>query len=404
MNRVPQFSYIARNFEGQRISGIVEAENLESAGERLQEQGFFIVNIKPAKIGKQLIISLERRVGSSYLRIFCTQLATMLDAGLSLLASLKILEQQSETRKMRKVIKGVLERLEGGASFAQALSFYPRVFPDILVNMVAAGETGGVLDEVLFRMAEHFEKEHEIYEKIKNALTYPMVVIAVAVAAVFFLVSIVLPAFSDILQNMQIPLPLPTKIVMEISIVIRKFWFLFVLLFVLAGFGIHRFLKDERGRYRWDEWKLHLPVVGHLQQKIIISRFCRTLGTLLRGGVPILRSLEVVERTAGNALVIEGVEKARDSIRDGKGMSGPLAESGVFPPMVTHMVKVGEETGALDKLLEKVSDYYDQEIEYIVSRLTSLIEPVLIVGLGLVVGFIIISILLPMFNVVSTMI
>ncbi len=399
------FSYRGRDGNGKLVSGRLEADSMQAAVDSLRSRGYFITDVKP-QIGRfnaqGLKISLPQKgVSSKDLAVFCRQFSTMMDAGLPIMPSMMILESQSESPRLKGIIGGVRAKLEGGDTLADALRSFPKVFPQIMINMVEAGEVGGVLDEVLARLAVHFEKEHEITEKVKSALTYPAVIFAVAIFAVLFLMVSVLPTFTNMLVNMNVPLPTSTRFVMGISNLLRKFWFMLPVLAMGTIVTANWFFAKPEGR-RWrDKMLLKLPVVGVVLRKMIVSRFARTLGTLLKGGVPILQALEVVKRTAGNVIVMEGVEKAQTSIRDGQGMAGPLEESGVFPTMVTQMIAIGEETGALDNLLEKLSVFYDQEVDQTVSRLSSMIEPILIVGMGGMVGFIIVSILLPMFSVVG---
>lgn len=399
---MPLYAYKVRDFFGKKLTGTLEAEDITKAMAHLQARGFFIVDLRPRrKILKSKLSLLEKRVSSQELGSFCRLLVTMLDSGIPMLASLDILTEQSKNKKLKVVIGEVKERLAGGSALATAMGAYPKIFPELLVHMVKAGEMGGALDEILRRMAIHFEKESEMVEKVKSALTYPAVLILVAIVSVIFLLTFVLPAFVTMLASMNVALPLPTKMVIALSGLMHSFWYLGSGLLAIFAYVAHRYLKTDRGQ-RWkDRLLLHLPIVGDLLRKIIISRFSRTLSTLLRGGVPILQALEVVAKTAGNTFIMDSVEKARDNIRIGGSISGPLSETGVFPPMIIEIVAVGEETGSLDTLLTRVGDYYDREVDHMVNRLASLIEPLMIVGLGIVVGLILLSILLPMFSVIG---
>ncbi|KKM09646.1 hypothetical protein SY88_17655 [Clostridiales bacterium PH28_bin88] len=405
---MPGFAYKVRDYSGKQLSGHLEADSMAAAVDSLRSRNLFIIDVKPAARGGASLNlgSLKGSLGkpkvkSKDLALFCRQFSTMIDAGVPLLASLDILKSQTTNKTLHATIQDVRSHLEQGDTLSEAMRAYPKVFPTILVNMVEAGEVGGALDQVMARLAVHFEKEHEIQEKVKSAMTYPMVVFMVAVLAVIFLMTFVLPSFTSMLNSLNVPLPLPTRVVMGVSTVMRRFWFLLPVLLGGAAYGAFRAFQTEEGRKWKDKVVLKLPIFGEVIRKMIISRFTRTLGTLLKGGVPVLQALEVVKRTAGNTVVAAGVEQAQIAIRDGRGMAGPLAACNVFPPMVIQMISVGEETGALDNLLEKISVFYDEEVNQVVGRLSSMIEPVLIVGMGGIVGFIIISILLPMLGLVS---
>ena len=400
-----EFSYRVRDFKGQVHTGFMEADHRSGVIENLRQQNYFIIEIKEkaqrSSNGFNLQSYLQPKVTGKDLALYCRQFATMVDAGLPLLSCLNILQQQSENKKMQQVTARVVDSLENGNTLADSFREHPKQFPAMFINMVEAGETGGVLDEVLDRLAVHFEKEHDLNEKVRSAMTYPVVIGIVAVLAVIFLLTFVLPTFTDMLEDMGVPLPLPTRIVIAVSSAFGNYWYLIFLTFGGLAYWGYRYIQTTDGRRRLDKLKLKLPIFGELQQKMIVSRFSRTLATLIKGGVPILQALEVVKKTSGNMIVVEGVDQAQNSIRDGQGMAEPLEKSGVFPPMVSQMIAVGEETGALDRLLEKISDFYDQEVNTMVSRLSSMIEPVLMVFMGVTVGFIVISMLLPMFSIVG---
>ncbi|MDN5346859.1 MAG: type pilus assembly protein PilC [Clostridia bacterium] len=381
----------------------MEAENEAVVVRQLREKGLFVIDVRPARtrFAVNLKRALLRRLGRRDLSVFCRQLATMLGAGLPIVSALQILARQAENKVLRQSIEEILRDLEGGGAFHEALGRLQGLFPPIMVHGVEAGEVGGSLDETLEELAAHLEREHEIEEKVKSALTYPAIVVSVAIAVLIFLLTFVLPAFQNMLNDLGVPLPLPTVVVLSISRALRQGWFILTLVIGVLAYAVYRILKIETVRYRLDSILLKLPVFGPLHHKAVLSRFSRTLGTLLRSGVPILQAMEVVRRTAGNRVVAEAVARAQESIRDGRGIAGPLEESGLFPPMVVGMIAVGEETGALDSLLGKISAFYDREIGETVGRLSSLIEPLLIVMLGAAVGFIVISILLPYFQMLG---
>ncbi|MDK2816192.1 MAG: type pilus assembly protein PilC [Moorella sp. (in: firmicutes)] len=397
------FAYRGRDARGNAVSGNIEAESQELAIRELRRQGIFITYCRPAVVtpARDWRSLFRRPVSRRDLALFSRQLATMLGAGLPIVTALHILQRQAENPSLRESIGMLLQDLESGEAFYRALERQPRVFPPIFIHTVEAGELGGALDETLERLAGHLEREHEVEEKVKSALTYPAIVSMVALLVVIFLLTYVLPSFQVMLNSLQVPLPWPTRLVMGLSEGLRRLWPFLVLFLAGAGYGFYRWQQRPAGRYQVDRLFLRLPIFGPLHHKAVLSRFSRTLGTLLHSGVPVLLALEIVRRTVGNAVVAGAVERAAESVRDGQSLATPLEASGVFPPMVVEMITVGEETGALDAMLERVATLYEQEVEAVVARLASLIEPVLIVGLGGIVGLIVISVFLPYFQMLG---
>lgn len=397
------FAYRGRDARGNAVSGNIEAENQELAIQELRRQGIFITSLRPAGVtpARDWRGLFRRPVSRRDLALFCRQLATMLGAGLPIMSALRVLQRQVENPSLRESIGMLLQDLETGEAFYRALGRQPRVYPPIFIHTVEAGELGGALDETLERLAGHLEREHEVEEKVKSALTYPAVVSLVAVGAVIFILTYVLPSFQVMLNSLQVPLPWPTRMILGLSEGLRRLWFVLVLLLAVIGYGFYRWRQGPDGRYQVDRLLLRLPIFGPVHQKTLLARFSRTLGTLLHSGVPVLLALEVVRRTVGNAVVARAVERAAESVRDGQSLAAPLEASGIFPPMMVEMITVGEETGALDAMLERVAVLYELEVEAVVGRLASLIEPVLIVGLGGIVGIIVISIFLPYFQMLG---
>ncbi|TYP53292.1 type IV pilus assembly protein PilC [Thermosediminibacter litoriperuensis] len=397
------YSFRARDTLGQPVVGTVEAENEAAVIRQLRDKGLFIVEVRPVR--GWFAINSERtflrRIGKRDLSVFCRQLATMLGAGLPIVPALQILASQAENKALRRSIEEILRSLEEGGTFHEALGRSQGIFPPVMVHAVEAAEVGGSLDEALEELAAHLEREHELEEKVKSALMYPAIVVSAALAVLIVLLTFVLPAFQNMLDALGVPLPLPTRVVMGVSRVLRRGWLILIFATGILAYVVYRVLKTESARYRLDGILLKLPVFGPLYQKAVLSRFSRTLGTLLRSGVPILQAMDVVRRTVGNRVVAEAVARAQESVRDGKGIAGPLEESGLFHPMIIGMIAVGEETGALDSLLGKISAFYDREVRETVRRLSALIEPILIVVLGAAVGFIVISILLPYFQILG---
>ncbi|MGI9953182.1 type II secretion system F family protein [Moorellaceae bacterium AZ2] len=405
--------YRARDASGKLVQGVIEADSEQVAGGHLRNQGLFITELRPLKSGPE--ISFLRFWKSDYLRplflrrvsrrdlaLFCRQLGTMLAAGLPIVNALRTLSRQEDNPRLKGSIDRVVEDLQQGEPLHAALSKSPQVFPPVMVYSVEAGELSGALDEILIRLAEHFEREHEIQEKIKSAMTYPLIVFIVSLLSISFIITFVLPMFSNIIANLGVPLPWPTRAVLGLGQFFRRWWALLAVALAAAGYSAWRWSQEERVRYILDKVVLRFPVFGRLKHQALLSQFSRTLGTMLYSGVPILQALEVVERTVGNRILAEAIALAQEQVRDGKSIASPLAESGVFPPMVVEMVTVGEETGTLDALLARLGAFYDREVGEMAARLSSLIEPLLILGLGGVVGVIVVSVLLPVFQVVGS--
>ncbi|HEY4002126.1 MAG TPA: type II secretion system F family protein [Candidatus Xenobia bacterium] len=405
---MPVFVYEARDATGQLKRDTIEAQNLRVATQRLQEQKFTVINIRErttavASTDVMAWYQKLKKVNEQALTVFSRQFATMINAGLAMVRCLDILSEQTEDKKLQTTLIQVRRDVEGGATLSNALGKHPSVFSTLYVSMVKAGEMGGVLDEVLERLASFMEKDFSLKKKVKSALTYPVVILVMAILIVIFLVLYILPTFVSLFENMNIPLPLPTKILIFVTKAATNPVVMIPTVIVLAGavFGINRFIATPFGKKQFDLLKLNVPVFGLLNKKVAISRFCRTLGTLLSSGVPIMQALEIVGKASGNEIIAMTVTKIRESIREGESIASPLGSSGMFPPMVTQMVAVGEETGNLDAMLSKISDFYDTEVEYLLSSLTAMLEPIMIVGMGGVVGFIVIAVFLPLYNLIG---
>jgi type IV pilus assembly protein PilC len=405
---MPVFVYEARDATGQLKRDTIEAQNLRVATQKLQEQKFTVINIRErtttvASTDVMAWYQKLKKVNEQALTVFSRQFATMINAGLAMVRCLDILSEQTEDKKLQQTLIQVRRDVEGGATLSNALGKHPTVFSNLYTSMVKAGEMGGVLDEVLERLANFMEKDFSLKKKVKSALTYPVVILVMAMFIVAFLVLYILPTFVSLFENMNIPLPLPTKVLIVITKICTdwKYMVPFVILVVGGSFALGRFVATPFGKKQYDLLKLNVPVFGLLNKKVAISRFCRTLGTLLSSGVPIMQALEIVGKASGNEIIAMTVTKIRESIREGESIASPLGSSGMFPPMVTQMVAVGEETGNLDAMLSKISDFYDTEVEYLLSSLTSMLEPIMIVGMGGIVGFIVIAVFLPLYNLIG---
>jgi len=399
------YRYSAKDPSGRVIAGTIEADSDAAVVERLRDMGFFITNLEKQAPRRELGDLLQGLfgVGLKDLAIFSRQFSTMVNSGLSLVRTLSILEQQTANKKLREITAQVRLDVESGKPLSEALGRHPRVFSSLYVNMVKAGETGGVLDEVLNRIATFLEKEQELRSKIRAAMVYPALLTAAALGGLMFMTIVILPQFQNLFKELggDASLPLPTQIAMAVSVTLRTYWYVFIGAIAAAVYGLRRYLRTPAGRARYDRLKLSLPVLGDLNRKIVVSRFSRTLGTLIASGVPIMQALEVVAKAIDNTVIGEAVDAVRNSIREGQSIAIPLQFSGVFPPMVVQMTKVGEETGALESMLQKVADFYDVEIETTVQSLTSMLEPLLIIFMGVVVGAMVISLYLPIFSLAT---
>ncbi|MEW5946423.1 MAG: type II secretion system F family protein, partial [bacterium] len=364
-----------------------------------------VTSIKEKKKGFEVSDFFEtfRRVRGKSLTVFSRQFSTMVSAGLSLVRALDVLERQTDDKKLKNVIADVRRRVEGGSSLSEAFETHPTVFSELYANLTRAGEVGGVLDETLARVAEFLEKDQALRAKVKSAVTYPIAILCFAVGVVIFLVYFVIPTFVQIFSGMNLRLPVTTQMLVSLSHFMRSYP-----LFILAGIvavvvSVKLYLGTPRGKMQYHRMLFRVPVFGALTSKVTISRFTRTLGTLLRSGVPVMQAMEVTGRASGNLVVEKAVDQVRESLREGENISEPMEKSGIFPPMVTQMIAVGEETGSLDTMLTKISDFYDVEVEATLEALTSLIEPIMIVFVGIVVGFILISMFLPMVQLINAL-
>ncbi|MFB6346135.1 MAG: type II secretion system inner membrane protein GspF [bacterium] len=400
---MPTYQYTAMDEGGQEVTGTLEAPNEDAVISQLKDQGYRPVDIKEKT---ESILSQIPLLGSSpadpeEIAVFTRQMATLLDAGLPLLRAVNVLEDQVENEEFKAILQKISQDIQGGSSFSEALAAHPGVFDDLYVNMVKAGEAGGVLDEVLDRLAEFAEKRQELKAKIKSATMYPAIMGIIAILVVVFLLVFVLPTFTSLFREMDVDLPLPTQIVIGISNFIQGFWWL--VLIGLAGLYMAYlwWYETDNGELFIDRMKLNIPVFGPLFKKVQVARFARTLATLINSGVPILEAIDIVQDTIGNRVISDTMDEVHDSISEGETISEPLHESGVFPPMVTHMISVGEETGNLDEMLNRVADTYEVQVDEMVDGLSSMLEPILITFMGVTIGVIVMAMFLPMFQLVN---
>ena len=394
------FVYTGRTRGGQTITGEMEAANREAVVARLRSQQVIatVVRGKPKGI---TIPGFGGGVTEKDIVIFTRQFATMIDAGLPLVQCLEILSSQQENKVFKKALIEIRGAVEGGSTFAAALKAQPKVFTSLYANMVEAGETGGILDTILNRLAQYMEKAMSLKKKVKSAMIYPSTIISVALVVVVFLLIFVIPTFKAMFEGFGATLPLPTVIILEASRLMQKYFLLGAGVIVAAIFALKAWYKTTAGQIAIDAFILKTPVFGILIRKVAVAKFTRTLGTLISSGVAILDGLDITARTAGNKIVEMAVLRTRAAISEGKTIADPLRESGVFPPMVVQMISVGEQTGALDAMLGKIADFYDEEVDTAVTNLTALLEPMLMVFLGIVIGGVVIAMYLPIFKLVT---
>jgi type IV pilus assembly protein PilC len=398
---MPVFTFSGKDSSGQKISGERVAPNKQALGQQLRRE-----HITPGAIrekGKEFVMPTfgTTKVKVKDIAIFFRQFSVMIDAGLPLVQCLEILAANQENPSFQKTLTGVRTTVEGGATLANAMRQYPNVFDDLTTNMIEAGETGGILDIILQRLAVYVEKAVRLKAAVKSALIYPVSVISLATLIVGALLKWVVPIFSNLFAGLGVALPLPTRIVMGLSGFVQSFWWVFIVAVVAAVFGLKAIRKNPKGRYYFDKFLLHLPIVGTLLRKIAVGRFTRTLGTLITSGVPILEGLAITARTSGNAVLEEALMKVRKAIEEGRTIVDPLRECGVFPNMVTQMIGVGEATGAMDSMLQKIADFYEEEVDAATKDMLAMLEPAIIGLLGITVGGIVISLYMPLFAMIA---
>lgn len=404
---MPQFHYQATTPQGKIIEGVMEAGEEGSVVSRLHDQGYLPLKItlpgsdngKIAGQGLSLPTLGRGAVRQRDLLLMTQELATLLSAGLPLDRAFSVLIGLTNKAQMRQAVEQILDNVKQGKSLAEALADYPKIFPPLYVNMIKAGEMGGFLDTALERLAEYLERSQEVQEEVKSAIAYPAILVLVGGAAIVLMFTFVLPKFAIMFEDMGDALPVSTRFLLAVSYFLRGYWWLLMLSMVGGGYGLWQYISTPQGRFAWDGWSLRVALIGQLLQKREVGRFARTLGTLLKSGVPLLQALELVEEVVGNQVISRSLKDVRSGIREGQGIAGPLGESGVFPSLALQMVSVGEETGRLDEMLIQVAEYYERDTQTQLRRLTSLVEPVLILTMGLVVGFVVIAMLLGVFSI-----
>ena len=398
---MPSFVWKGRNLAGQTQSGVLTVDSREDVLAFLRKSRIIVTSVREKQQDIKFKLPFKKGVGTRELAVFTRQFATMIDSGLPLVQCLEILSKQTTNESFRKTIEDVTGDVEAGATLNEALAKHPTTFDGLFVHMVNAGEAGGILDTILGRLATYIEKSDSLRRKVKSALTYPAVVLTVAAGVTIFMLTAIIPTFARLFADFGAELPLPTQIVLAMSNFLRATWWALILGAVGFVIVLKKYYATDVGKHVIDRQMLRIPVLGDVLKKASVARFTRTLGTLVSSGVPILKGLEITAETAGNVILSDAIKETRNSIGQGETIAGPLAKCDVFPPMVVQMIAVGEETGALDAMLGKIADFYDDEVDTAVATLTSVIEPVLIVIMGVIVGGMVVAMYMPMFEMVK---
>ncbi|HOG09909.1 MAG TPA: type II secretion system inner membrane protein GspF [Smithella sp.] len=399
------FEYIALDEKGRQLKGFIDASGVSAARQKLREENIFPVEINQTETKKEsalagaLKINLWERVSANQVAVFTRQLSTLLGAGMPLVPSLSILMQQEKNPLLKKSLAQIREQVNEGKSLTEAMAEFPRIFPSFYLNMVRAGEASGTINLVLERLADFSENQQALMNKIRSALAYPIIMFIMGSAVIFLLMTFVVPKITGIFTDMNQTLPLVTIVLIKVSNFLKAFWWI-ILILLFGGLAAIRYMTTgtDSGRRAWDNIRLKIPVMGQINRKIAIARFCRTLATLLQSGVPLLTAMEIVRNIVNNVIIGDAIHQAARDLEEGKGLSGPLTKSGLFPPLVTEMIAVGEQSGTLETMLNRIAAAYENESQASITVMTSLLEPIMILFMGLVVGFIVVSILLPIFE------
>jgi type IV pilus assembly protein PilC len=396
---MPVYQWVGTNRKNETRKGEMEASNEGAVRSNLMR-----LKITPTKIKKkpkdlfENVSWLQPKVKEKDIILFARQFSTMIDAGLPIIQCLEILHTQQNNKTFKRMIKEIKEQVESGATLAEALKRFPKHFDDLFVNMIAAGEAGGILDAILRRLAGYMEKAAKLKAQVKGAMTYPVVTLVIAIVVLGIILVFVIPVFQEMFADLGGELPVPTQIVVKLSEIVKSKIIYIIIGFILLGFTLKKFYATEKGQDMVDDFLLKIPVFGELLRKVAVAKFTRTMGTMLASGVAILEALDIVAKTSGNRTIEKAIYNVRSGIAEGRTMADPLAESGVFPAMVCQMISVGESTGALDAMLEKIADFYDEEVDQAVDNLTSLIEPFMLVFLGVTIGGLVVAMYLPVFK------
>jgi type IV pilus assembly protein PilC len=397
---MPSYEWKGRDRDGNPQTGVLIGDSKDAVIAALRRQQIVVTTVKEK--GKEIALpKFGGGIKSKDIAVFTRQFSVMIDAGLPLVQCLDILGQQQDNKAFQKVILQIRQDVEAGSSLAEAMRKHPQAFDDLYVNMVAAGEAGGILDTILQRLAAYIEKAVKLKSQVRSALVYPVAVVTIAIIVVYIILWKVIPVFATLFEGLGTQLPFLTQVIVNVSRFIGNFWWLIILVVIGIIFALRQYYQTEAGRYQIDKIMLRMPVIGALLRKIAVARFCRTLATLLSSGVAILESLDITARTAGNAVLEESIMQVRKEVEEGKTLAEPLARTEQFPPMVCQMIGVGEQTGAMDTMLSKIADFYEDEVDAAIEGMMALLEPVMIAFLGVVIGVIVVAMYLPMFSLIS---
>jgi type IV pilus assembly protein PilC len=399
---MPVYNYESFNKQGESIKGLISADNVSDCLSRLRDMGLTVLEVKEQKTSQfSAFFSSEKKVTLGDLSIFSRQLAAMISSGIPITRSLYTLSRQTSNSTFKSALEDIAKNVESGMSITDAFAAYPRIFPEIYIAMLQSGEMGGIMEVTLKRLASQMQKEKQLRDNVKSATFYPRMLMGVALLLTIVMVVFLVPVFKSFIPE-GAEIPGLTQVVFNLSESIRTRWYLWLGGIAALVGSVMAFVKSKRGKVIWDRMKFKIPIFGELIQKSVIARFSRTLSTLMEGGIPVIQAMQSAGPTAGNILVAEAVKNATISIEEGKSIAGPLEVSGVFPPMVTQMISIGEETGALPSLLDTIAEFYEDEVNTITKGLSSLIEPIMLVTVGLVVGGMLISLYLPIFSSITT--
>jgi type IV pilus assembly protein PilC len=393
-----KFKYRVMNSDGQKTEGSYEADSKEEVIDFISGNGYYPLMVEEISESTNIEIKFKKKVKLKDLAVFCRQFYTMLNAGVPILTCLDILSTQIENQKLREATKDINDEVEKGGVLSDAMKKHSDVFPDLLVSLIASGEASGNLDAIMLRMATHYEKENKINNKVTSALIYPMILGMVSIGSVVVILTYVMPTFTEIFKESGTVLPWSTRFLLGLSDGIKNNWIAIIIVIIISAYGLNIFFKSDQGILISSNLKLKLPILKKLNQMIIVSRFTRTLSTLIASGLPLIEALEIVSSVAGNKIAENALLKIRDKVMRGESLYSSMRESEIFPEMLYSMVKIGEETGSLDDILNKTADFYDDELDSIIQTSVALMEPILIVVMGLVIGFMVMSIMMPMFD------
>jgi len=399
---MPMYEYKAISNTGESIEGRYNAKDRSEIMQMLRNRNYHPVMIREVAEGTDISLSMFGKVKTKDIAIFARQFYAMLHAGVTIIQCLDILRQQTEKPKLKAVIEKVYESVQKGSSLSEAMKDHKSVFPELFINMVEAGEASGNLDTIMERMAVHFEKETKIQNKVRSAMNYPIILAVVSVAVVIFMLVGILPTFLSMFEGSGVELPGPTRFLLGISNGLRQYWYIFLLVVIVLAYVIYRYINTDAGRKSFDQLKLKLPVVKNTVIKVATARFTRTLSTLLASGIPLLPAMDIVAKIVGNRIISDGLLSVKEDLRKGYDLSGPVRRLGIFPPMVDSMIRIGEESGSLDDVLNRTADFYDEEVDVAIQRMTSMLEPLMLIVMAVVIGFLVVAMYLPMIDMMQT--